>query len=93
MAFYKAGDIEYCKSDEKLKSLLSTELSLFNWSFWLNSSVNIFSYVGGILSYLIIAIPIYAGFYNNLSAEELSALISRVRIFNISFIYPCFILC
>ena len=78
MAFYRAGDIEHTKSDSKLRTLLKTQMSLFNWSFWLNSAVNIFDYVGGILSYLVIAIPIFAGFYDDLSAEELSALISRV---------------
>ena len=78
MAFFRAGDIEFSKSNEKLRVLLKTLMSLYNWSFWLNSAVNIFDYVGGILSYLVIAIPIFAGFYDDLAPEELSALISRV---------------
>lgn len=62
----------------RLQSLLDIQKSLYGWSFWLNSSVNIFDYVGGILSYLIIAIPIFGGQYDDLAAEELSAVISRV---------------
>lgn len=60
-------------------SLLDIQRTLYGWSFFLNSSVNIFDYVGGILSYLIIAIPIFGGEYDDLAPEELSALISRVR--------------
>ena len=82
MAFYRAGDIEHSKSNVKLTTLLKTLMSLYNWSFWLNSSVNIFDYVGGILSYLIIAIPLFSGDYDHLAPEEIGALISRVSNLN-----------
>lgn len=62
----------------RLENVLKTQKKLYGWSFWLNTSVNIFDYVGGILSYLIIAIPIFAGDYDDLAPEELSAVISRV---------------
>lgn len=37
-----------------------------------------FSYLGSILSYLIIAIPIFAGVFDGKDASELSAIISAV---------------
>lgn len=38
-----------------------------------------FSYLGSILSYLIIAIPIFSGALDGKDASELSAIISAVR--------------
>ncbi|CAK8694193.1 unnamed protein product [Clavelina lepadiformis] len=77
IAFYQAGKTEHVKSEKRLNLLLKTLMSLYNWSFWLNSSVNIFDYVGGILSYLVIAVPIFGGDYDHLAPEEISSLISR----------------
>lgn len=46
--------------------------------------VNTFDYLGGFLSYIIIGIPIFTGFYDSLTPGELSALISKVgRTFSI----------
>ncbi|XP_039248076.2 lysosomal cobalamin transporter ABCD4-like [Styela clava] len=87
MAFYQAEQIENYKSNNRLQSLLGIQRTLYGWSFWLNSSVNIFDYVGGILSYLIIAIPIFGGEYDDLAPEELSALISRNAFVCIYLIY------
>jgi ATP-binding cassette subfamily D (ALD) protein 4 len=35
-------------------------------------------YIGSILSYLVLAVPIFAGAYDNLSPSEVGALISQV---------------
>lgn len=40
--------------------------------------INTFDYLGSILSYVIIAIPIFSGVYGDLSPTELSALVSKV---------------
>lgn len=41
-----------------------------------------FDYLWGLLSYVIIAIPISTGVYDGLSAGPLSALISKVSLFS-----------
>lgn len=40
--------------------------------------INTFDYLGSILSYVVIAIPIFSGVYGDLSPTELSALVSKV---------------
>lgn len=47
----------------------------------LSVGVNTFDYLGGFLSYIIIAIPIFSGIYDGLSPSDLSALISKVGFF------------
>ena len=43
------------------------------------ASVNFFDYFGAILSYILISIPVfYLGWYDHLSAVELSSLVSKV---------------
>ena len=41
-------------------------------------SINVFDYLGAILSYLIIAIAIFGGKYDDLSSVEISGVISKV---------------
>uniref|UniRef100_A0A672GJ26 ATP-binding cassette, sub-family D (ALD), member 4 n=1 Tax=Salarias fasciatus TaxID=181472 RepID=A0A672GJ26_SALFA len=76
-AFYRAGKVEHVRTDRKLQELLQTQKSLINKELWLYIGVNTFDYLGGFLSYIIIAIPIFTGVYNNLTPGELSALISK----------------
>ena len=40
--------------------------------FILDCSTNTFDYIGGVLSYMVIAIPIFAGVYDNLDEPALS---------------------
>ncbi|KAG9347276.1 hypothetical protein JZ751_004843 [Albula glossodonta] len=54
-----------CRSESTLSLLPSTV------------GVNTFDYLGGILSYIVIAIPIFTGVYDGLTPGELSALISK----------------
>jgi len=41
-------------------------------------SIGVADYLGSILSYVILAIPVFGGVYEQLSPADLSALISRV---------------
>ncbi|KAL4618121.1 ATP-binding cassette sub-family D member 4 isoform X1 [Arapaima gigas] len=78
VAFYsRAGKVEHVRTDRRLQDLLHTQRSLVNKEFWLYIGVNTFDYVGGFLSYVVIAIPIFGGVYSGLSPAELSALVSR----------------
>lgn len=40
--------------------------------------MNTFDYMGSILSYIVIAIPIFAGVYDDMTPAEISALLSKV---------------
>ncbi|XP_054876089.1 ATP-binding cassette sub-family D member 4 isoform X4 [Poeciliopsis prolifica] len=76
-AFYRAGKVEHMRTDRRLQVLLETQKSLINKELWLYIGVNTFDYLGGFLSYIIIAIPIFTGVYDGLTPGELSALISK----------------
>ncbi|XP_067338666.1 ATP-binding cassette sub-family D member 4 isoform X2 [Channa argus] len=76
-AFYRAGKVEHMRTNRRLQALLETQKNLINKELWLYIGVNTFDYLGGFLSYIIIAIPIFTGIYNDLSPGELSALISK----------------
>ncbi|XP_048841780.1 ATP-binding cassette sub-family D member 4 isoform X1 [Brienomyrus brachyistius] len=76
-AFYRAGKVEHMRTDRRLQRLLQTQRSLMTKEFWLYIGVNTFDYLGGFLSYIVIAMPILTGVYDGLSPGELSALISR----------------
>ncbi|XP_051538865.1 lysosomal cobalamin transporter ABCD4-like isoform X3 [Myxocyprinus asiaticus] len=76
-AFYRAGKVEHMRTDQRLKNLLHTQRNLMNKELWLYIGVNTFDYLGSILSYIVIAIPIFAGVYDGLTPGELSALVSK----------------
>jgi len=46
-------------------------------------SIGIADYLGSILSYVILAIPVFSGIYDHLSPPDLSAFISRVLIYSV----------
>ena len=77
VAFLKGSDVEHEKARGTFQQLLYVQLKIVNLEFWLSFSVNLFDYMGSILSYFVIAIPIFAGSYENLSSVQLSALISQ----------------
>uniref|UniRef100_A0A673WYN3 ATP-binding cassette, sub-family D (ALD), member 4 n=1 Tax=Salmo trutta TaxID=8032 RepID=A0A673WYN3_SALTR len=88
-SFYRAGKVEHMRTDRRLQTLLRCQKSLMNKELWLYIGVNTFDYLGGILSYIIISIPIFSGVYNNLSPGELSALISK-NAFVCIYLISCF---
>ena len=69
--------------DRKLKQIFVYEQILNLSISTLTVSINSFDYLGSILSYVVIAVPIFMGKYDNLSPSDLSALISQVSYSNL----------
>ncbi|XP_033735733.1 ATP-binding cassette sub-family D member 4-like isoform X2 [Pecten maximus] len=88
-AFYKAGAVEMNKTDNHLDNLLSVQKNLVIRKYFLNMSINLSDYLGSILSYLLLALPIFSGSYDNLSSADLSSLIS-LNSFVIIYLISCF---
>ena len=77
-AFYGPDSCtELSRTNGYLTDLLDTQRSLYNRQFWLNLATNVFVYTGSIASFLVIAMPIFAGYYDSLTEPELSQLISE----------------
>ncbi|XP_054826413.1 lysosomal cobalamin transporter ABCD4 isoform X2 [Eublepharis macularius] len=76
-AFYRAGQVEHMRTNRKLQNLLQTQRELMGKELWLYIGINTFDYLGSILSYVVIAIPIFSGVYGDLDPAELSSLVSK----------------
>ncbi|XP_062432934.1 lysosomal cobalamin transporter ABCD4 isoform X1 [Rhea pennata] len=88
-AFYRAGRVEHVRTDRRLQNLLQTQRELIGKELWLYIGINTFDYLGSILSYVVIAIPIFSGVYGDLSPTELSALVSKNAFVSI-YLIGCF---
>uniref|UniRef100_A0A8C0BBM3 ATP binding cassette subfamily D member 4 n=1 Tax=Buteo japonicus TaxID=224669 RepID=A0A8C0BBM3_9AVES len=88
-AAFLAGRVEHMRTDRRLQSLLQTQRELIGKELWLYIGINTFDYLGSILSYVIIAIPIFSGVYGDLSPTELSALVSKNAFVSI-YLIGCF---
>ncbi|XP_006865671.1 PREDICTED: ATP-binding cassette sub-family D member 4 [Chrysochloris asiatica] len=88
-AFYRAGHVEHMRTDRRLQRLLQTQRELMSRELWLYIGVNTFDYLGSILSYVVIAIPIFSGVYGDLSPTELSTLVSK-NAFVCIYLISCF---
>ncbi|KAJ6661300.1 hypothetical protein lerEdw1_015437 [Lerista edwardsae] len=88
-AFYRAGQVEHMRTNRRLQSLLQTQRELIGKELWLYIGINTFDYVGSILSYVVIAIPIFSGAYGDLDPAELSSLVSKNAFVSI-YLISCF---
>ncbi|XP_054987286.1 lysosomal cobalamin transporter ABCD4 isoform X1 [Sorex araneus] len=77
-AFYRAGHVEHVRTNRRLQALLQTQRQLMAKELWLYIGINTFDYLGSILSYVVIAIPIFSGVYGDLSPTQLSTLVSKL---------------
>ena len=80
LAFLRGARLEEMKSNQKLDILLKTKHQLYGKQLLLNLAVNIFSYMGSIISYLALAVAIFSGRYDDVSPSELSSIISQVPV-------------
>uniref|UniRef100_G1P2N5 Lysosomal cobalamin transporter ABCD4 n=1 Tax=Myotis lucifugus TaxID=59463 RepID=G1P2N5_MYOLU len=88
-AFFRAGHVEHMRTDRRLQRLLQTQRELMSKELWLYMGINTFDYLGSILSYVVIAIPIFSGVYGDLSPTELSTLVSK-NAFVCIYLISCF---
>nr|XP_047915781.1 lysosomal cobalamin transporter ABCD4 isoform X8 [Anser cygnoides] len=86
---FRAGRVEHMRTNRRLQSLLQTQRELIGKELWLYIGINTFDYLGSILSYVVIAIPIFSGVYGDLSPTELSALVSKNAFVSI-YLISCF---
>ncbi|XP_067894758.1 ATP-binding cassette sub-family D member 4 isoform X2 [Heterodontus francisci] len=88
-AFYRAGRVEHMRTNWRLQDLLQTQRELMNRELWLYIGVNLFDYLGSIISYIVIAIPIFTGLYDGLSPADLIELVSKNAFVSI-YLINCF---
>ncbi|KAM9294346.1 lysosomal cobalamin transporter ABCD4 [Gastrophryne carolinensis] len=88
-AFTRAGLVEHSRTERRLQHLIVTQKDLMRQELRLYFGTNLFDYLGGILSYMVIAIPIFSGVYDDLSAAELSELVSKNAFVSI-YLVSCF---
>ena len=63
--------------NKKLVEVCRVQQLLYNWNLPIDLSVNLFNYLGAILSYIVIAVPIFGGVYDDLDSGELAQVISE----------------
>uniref|UniRef100_G1KSL5 ATP binding cassette subfamily D member 4 n=1 Tax=Anolis carolinensis TaxID=28377 RepID=G1KSL5_ANOCA len=88
-AFCRAGEVEHMRTNRRLQNLLQTQRELIGKELLLYIGINTFDYLGSILSYVVIAIPIFSGIYNDLDPAELSSLVSKNAFVSI-YLIGCF---
>ena len=76
-AFQGSEETELQKTKRYLDSVCSAQEQLFNWTFPLDFSTNLFGYLGSIATYLVISVPIFSGYYDHLSNGDLAKIISN----------------
>ncbi|ELT99191.1 hypothetical protein CAPTEDRAFT_108590, partial [Capitella teleta] len=89
VAFYRACRLEEWKTNYRLRKLIGVQQRLILKEYALNFSIQMADYLGSILSYVVLAIPIFSGVYDDLSPSDLSALISENAFVTI-YLISCF---
>ena len=67
----------YCKQRGLKFVLLLYAFRLATWNLPVDLSVQLFNYLGAVVSYLVIAVPIFSGYYDSLTPGELAQLLSE----------------
>ena len=77
LALSGSVEVELGKVNRKLVEVCRVQQLLYNWNLPIDLSVNLFNYLGAILSYIVIAVPIFGGVYDDLDSGELAQVISE----------------
>lgn len=89
IALLRAGKNELKKVTTFFERLFKTQKKIIHSELFLNFSTNLIDYIGSILSYVVIGVPILSGKYNDMSVVALSALISK-NAFVSMYLISCF---
>lgn len=87
IAFMSGGQLEKDISNRKLTDLLKVQSRIMMKQLFLGLSVNFTDYIGSIISFLVLAVPLFAGSYDGIPGPELSQLISANVFVSITLIY------
>ncbi|XP_065833740.1 lysosomal cobalamin transporter ABCD4-like isoform X2 [Oscarella lobularis] len=78
VAFYRSGKTEQTRIGHIFKKLLGVQWRLVKWNLALNWAIGLFAYLGSILSYLIVALGVFATQrFVSMSASEISVTLSE----------------
>ncbi|KAI9502829.1 hypothetical protein GGI25_002606 [Coemansia spiralis] len=87
IAFFSGEIRERETANQALLRVVRVQKQLLERQFWLALLTQIFAYLGSTVSYVIIAIPIFMGVYNDKSSSEMSSIISLNAFVSIYLIY------
>jgi len=87
LALSGSVDTELDNVNNKLMEVCGVQQRLYNRNFPIDLSINLFNYVGAILSYVVIAVPIFSGVYDHLDNGELAQMISETGFVCMSLVY------
>lgn len=89
IAFLSGEPVERQVCTVYLDKLIWTQFRYILHQFFLKCSIYLWDYLGSILSFIALAVPLFSGYYNNLSPADLSELISQNAFFTI-YLINCF---
>ena len=87
LAFTNSVTTELEKVNSKLMDVCKVQQRLYNRNFPIDFSVNLFSYLGAIASYLVISVPIFSGHYDQYAPADLAQIISETAFVCIYLVY------
>ncbi|KAJ1957232.1 hypothetical protein IWQ62_005137 [Dispira parvispora] len=87
IALQQGEMFEQLALNQSLMTIIHWQWAIIKRKLWLDLSTETFGYLGSIISYLILAIPIFAGKYDHMDPTSLSSLISQTSFINMYLIY------
>ncbi|KAJ2778483.1 hypothetical protein GGI15_004165, partial [Coemansia interrupta] len=87
IAFFSGQQRERQMADSSLATVIGVQKQLLWRQFWLGLVTQVFAYLGSTVSYVIIAVPIFLGRYDDHSGGDLSSVISMNAFVSLYLIY------
>ncbi|XP_064485308.1 lysosomal cobalamin transporter ABCD4-like [Ornithodoros turicata] len=89
IAFLDGEDAELECTTSHLGQVMKAQQNVINKQFPLNLAVSMSDYMGSVLSFLVLAVPVFSGRYGGVSSAELSGIISK-NTFVSMYLISCF---